>query len=176
MIRSHSDVRPTTALLPLLVLLASTLASMSAPAETHWKWRDAQGRITISDLPPPRDIPDRDVLQRPGGPAGKALDPPAPASAASMAAQGAPVGGRSLPEARRETPASEPAAGTKAMEARLAALRAENCERARRQLATLESGRRVARIDAQGEREVLDEAALANELRTTRQVIASDCK
>ncbi|MDE2567021.1 MAG: DUF4124 domain-containing protein, partial [Burkholderiales bacterium] len=46
----------TALLLTLLVAL---------PAQAQWKWRDKAGHITVSDLPPPRDVPDADILARP---------------------------------------------------------------------------------------------------------------
>ena len=44
------------------------------------------------------------------------------------------------------------------------------------QLATLDSGQRIARINAEGEREILDDEARAEEARRAREVIASDCR
>jgi hypothetical protein len=53
---------PRLALAPaLLAGLALLLAA--APASAQYKWRDARGQIHISDLPPPREVPDKDVLQ-----------------------------------------------------------------------------------------------------------------
>ena len=49
-------------------------------------------------------------------------------------------------------------------------------QRARQQLATLDSGTRLVRVDGQGERVVLDDAARANEAALARRVIASDCR
>jgi hypothetical protein len=40
----------------------------------------------------------------------------------------------------------------------------------------LESGQRIARVNAQGEREVLDDKGRAEEMQRARQVMASDCK
>ena len=49
-----------------LLWLAATLTVLAAPpAFAQWKWKDAQGRVTVSDLPPPRSVPDKDILQRP---------------------------------------------------------------------------------------------------------------
>ncbi|HVL07616.1 MAG TPA: DUF4124 domain-containing protein, partial [Burkholderiaceae bacterium] len=33
------------------------LALAPASAEAQWKWRDAQGRLVYSDVPPPPSIP-----------------------------------------------------------------------------------------------------------------------
>ena len=63
-----------------------------------------------------------------------------------------------------------------AEEQRLAGQRAENCQRARAHLATLDSGTRLVRVDARGERVVLDDAARAREAAEARGVIASECR
>lgn len=160
-----------------MACLALTLA---LPAAAQWKWRDASGRVTASDLPPPREVPDKDILQRPGaGPrAGSTSAPPAPAAAAASAAS-APLVARPLDkqlEARKREAELQEQAKAKAEEQRLAAVRADNCSRARAHLATLDSGERLARINAKGEREVLDDKARADEVRRARAIIASDCR
>jgi hypothetical protein len=43
-------------------------------------------------------------------------------------------------------------------------------------LATLDSGQRIARIKADGEREILDDEARAKETRRAREAIASECR
>jgi hypothetical protein len=43
-------------------------------------------------------------------------------------------------------------------------------------LATLDSGQRIARIKADGEREILDDDARAKEMRRAREAIASECR
>src|SRR5262245_58275425 len=42
-----------------------SLCVATLPAAAQWKWKDARGQVVISDTPPPREIPDRDVLQKP---------------------------------------------------------------------------------------------------------------
>ena len=143
------------------------------PADAQWRWRDASGRVTASDLPPPREIPDKDILQRPAGARLPAAQPrPAAASAAPTAA--APVD-KDL-EARKR--AADQAAKDKAKteEQRQAAVRAENCARARSHLATMESGQRLARVNDKGEREFLDDKTRTEEARRAREIIASDCR
>ena len=57
----HSASKPALAGAWILLLLLAT----SAPAWAQYKWKDSRGQVHVSDLPPPRDIPDKDVLQRP---------------------------------------------------------------------------------------------------------------
>ena len=58
---------------------------------------------------------------------------------------------------------------------RQAARKAENCTRARNQLAALDSGQRMARANAKGEREMLDDKARADEAQRARDQVASNC-
>lgn len=174
-----------TALLPLLAALLLCAASVDVQAQ--WAWRDKNGRVNASDRPPPRDIPDKDIISRPPADAARrGAPPPLVADAASAsasaalpgAATGTPVKGpldREL-EARKRAAEQEQVAKARADEERLAGQRAENCRRARSHLAGLDSGQRIARMNEKGEREVLDDRGRAEEARQARAVIASDCR
>lgn len=158
-----------------LSLAAMACLLLSTPAEAQWKWRDSRGQIHISDIPPPRDIPDKDVLQRPEVTVRKAA--PAPAAVASAAASApakAPVDAEL--EERRKRTEQEQAARAEADKQKAAAVRKDNCQRAREQLATLDSGQRIARVKADGEREILDDEQRAKESRRAREAIASECR
>jgi hypothetical protein len=173
-------------------LLGTLCLLMAVPAHAQWAWRDANGRITASDRPPPRDVPDKDIVSRPKSDKRRADGPDTAASAASSAptAPTAPATNTSpntaaAPaktnlerevEARKAKEEQEQAAKKKAEEAKLAAQRADNCQRAKQQLASLDSGIRIARVGANGEREVLDDAGRAAESRRARDIISSDCR
>lgn len=172
---------PICTRLPLAAAALALLALATLPAAAQWKWRDANGRVTISDTPP-RGIPDKDILQRPAAPARAA---PAPAEAApasapgpgtTPAAPGAAKGGERELEARKRAAEQERQAKAKADEEAQAAQRADNCRRARSQLAMVDSGQRMVRLNDKGEREFLDDGARAAEARKARDVIASDCR
>jgi hypothetical protein len=172
--------------LPLLpAALWALLALVTAlPAQAQWKWRDKDGRITVSDRPPPREVADKDILSRPASaprpvaPPAAAADAPATPSAApaAPAASAPPTALEREVQARRRAAEEEKAAKAKAEEDRNAARRADNCRQARNQLLALESGQRIARTNEKGEREVLDDAGRAQELRRTREVISSECR
>lgn len=156
-----------------LGLAALACLLLSGPADAQWKWRDSRGQVHISDIPPPRDVPDKDVLQRPD----PVVRRPAPAAAAAASAPApakAPVDPE-LEERRRRTE-QEQAARAEADKRKAAAIRRDNCQRAREQLATLDSGVRIARVKPDGERDILDDDARASEARRAREVIASDCR
>ena len=164
-------MRPRGTTLVLMSLLLAT-----APAFAQWKWKDARGQIVISDLPPPRDIPDRDVLQKPELSLRRAAAPAPAASTASAPDVSAKAKIDPELESRRKRAEQEQTDRQRADEDKLAAARAENCKRARAHLASLDSGIRLARTNDKGEREILDDKSRAEEMARTRQIIASDCR
>ena len=161
--------------LPVWFCVGFSLCVAMAPAAAQWKWKDARGQVVISDVPPPRDIPERDVLQRPD-------NRRAPAAAAAPAASAAPAGEVAKAkvdpelEARRKKGETEQQEKVKADEEKVAMQRAENCQRARAHMTSLESGMRLARTNDKGEREILDDKGRADEMQRTRQIISSDCR
>ena len=172
----------------LAVAVALLCVLLALPAAAQWKWRDAQGRITVSDRPPPREVPERDILTRPASPQPQQTVAPAPAgtdaASGESAAPAVPAAAASVPptalerevQARRRAAEAESAAKARAEEQKNAELRADNCRRARGHLATIQSGQRMARTNDKGEREFLDDAARARELQRTNEVIAAECR
>jgi len=164
---------PSFRLLPAL-LCAALLVGLSAPADAQWKWRDRDGRITVSDLPPPRDVPQQNILQRPD-PAG-AERPPSPApTPTTPAPTGQPPVDREL-EARKQAAEAAEAERARTDAQKLAQQQAENCRNARAHLAALNTGQRIARYNPQGEREILDDKQRASETRRARDVISAECR
>lgn len=169
--------RSLVAATPLVPLLAMVLGLCCTPTLAQYKWKDSRGQLHASDQPPPRDIPEKNVLQRPAArSAATQAQPAAPAASApaSAAIARAPVD----PELqqRRARAEQEAKVRAKADDDRLASQRAENCQRARQQLATLDSGTRLVRVNQNGERIALDDAARASETAQARNVIASECR
>ncbi len=163
---------PRLSVIAVSILLGATL---SLPAAAQWKWRDKGGQIKYSDLPPPPGVAEQDILQRPHS-TQRRLAPSAPASAASGLALTPAKAVEPELEAKRRKAEQDQAAKTKAEEEKIAAARAENCMRAKGHLRSLEDGLRIARTNEKGEREILDDKGRAEELKRTRDIIASDCK
>jgi hypothetical protein len=161
----------------LALLLAAALAQ---PAQAQWKWRDKSGHTQYSDLPPPADVSESDILSRPHPTSRRVAAPaPAAASAASAPAVNAIVKPNTEDpalEAKRKQLEAEQAAKRKADEAKLAAAKADNCSRAKEQLRSIDSGVRLVRTNEKGEREVLDDDQRAQEAKRTRDIISADCK
>ncbi|MDP1692390.1 MAG: DUF4124 domain-containing protein [Burkholderiaceae bacterium] len=160
----------------LVPALLVALACGSANAQ--WKWRDANGRITASDLPPPATVPEQNILARPAD-SRRAATGAAAATAASAAMAKAPAGKDSTDpelEARRKRAADEKAAQQRQQQDREAAARAENCTRSKGNLAVLIDGKRIVRTNAQGEVESIDDKGRAEEIQRARAMIASECR
>ncbi len=177
----------TTMVRPLAALLALVAASLlSLPAEAQWKWKDKSGHVQYSDLPPPSGTPEQDILAKPT--AGSRRSGPVPDAPVSIVSSGTSASGAasgalapkpgpdSELETARKKAEADAAAKSKAEEQRIAALKADNCTRAKTQLTTLESGIRLARSNAKGEREFLDDKQRADETKRTKDVISTDCK
>lgn len=156
----------------LIVVLAAVLASGHAFAQ--WQWVDASGRKVFSDTAPPPNIPEKNVLKRPGGASASAPTPEPVAPAAAASSIKPPVVDAKL-EAKRKEAENEEAAKRKAEEEKVAAARAENCIRAKNAKATLALGTRVQTVNAKGERDYMDDAARARENQRLDGIIAIDC-
>lgn len=151
-------------------------------AQAQWQWIDKDNKKVFSDQPPPVDIPDKNILHRPNTPSKRVnfstpaapAEPGAPAAAPPAAPKPSGVD-KDLEEKTRKAEEAEKAKQA-AETQRIAQAKAENCDRARQGKATMDSGIRVARINAQGEREIIDDDARAAEQQRLQAVINSDCK
>jgi Domain of unknown function (DUF4124) len=162
-----------------LALAALTLAPQEAQAQ--WQWRDAQGRVTVSDRPPPSDVPASAVISRPtaGMSTTGAMPTSRPATTAGgntvMASNSAGSGKDPALEATRKKNMEEAAEKKRMDEEKAMLAKRDNCSRAKGQALSIENGHRMTRINAQGEREHLDDKGRAEELARTREVISSSC-
>lgn len=143
-------------------------------ASAQWQWIDKDGRRVFSDRAPPADTPASNILRQPGGKPARATAAPAEPAPAASAPQ---LSGRDqeLEEKKKQGETAE-AQKKKAEEERLAAVRADNCARARKARAALDSGQRLARTNEQGEREIMDDAARAAEYRRLQPILEHDCR
>lgn len=167
----------------LLLLLPGLVMAM--PAMAQWQWQDQNNKMVFSDRPPPGDVPEAKILKRPASVAPRAgaaapsasAATPAPARAGEAQPALPPVAGKDKElEERRQQADKQEAAKKAAAEQAQASARADNCARAKQAKATYDSGVRIARTAANGEREILDDAARAAETRRLQGIIASDCQ
>ena len=184
--------RYTSAMKLIQTLLVVTLTGLSFAASAQWQWLDKDGRKVFSDRAPPADIQDKNILKRPGNyrvPAvpvtdltaeaqGAATSAPAAVQAAALPASGAkPASGLDKElVAKKKLAKDAEAAKRKADEERIAKAQVENCVRAKQGKTTFESGVRIGRTNGAGEKEFMDDAARATELKRMQSIIERDCK
>lgn len=150
---------------PLVAILA---CGVSMAVSANWQWLDKEGHNVFSDRPPPLDIPEKNILQRPTVKQ-VAVEPQSPASLARPA----PVD-KALLEKKKQL--QEVELGKRKLEEEKATkARADNCQRAKAAKAGLDSGRRMAKLNEKGEPEVLDAQARAAELTRLEEIIESNC-
>ena len=166
--------------LPFVACLLA-LAVAGAHAQSLWKWRDASGQLHISDTAPPPGTPAKNIVS---SPAGGVVAPPSslsPAAAPASAATGDPAAAAEASALDKKKKVADQAKADQAkadkaeLDAKNAAVRKDNCARAQAGLAGLQSGERMVRINAQGEREFLDDSARAQEIKHAQDVAASSC-
>jgi hypothetical protein len=151
---------------PLLVLVAALAFSAGAAAQMY-KWKDNDGRMQYGDTPPPGV----DATPMRGAPASG----PAPSA---PAAKGDAKSEKPLsPEAAfRKRQADREAADEKAAKEQAQAdQKRANCEQAQAQLRTLESGVRIATVNAQGERVIMEDDQRAAATQRAQKAVADYC-
>lgn len=147
-----------------ILILALLLAFASGAAAQLYRWVDKDGRVRYTDTPPPAGVQAR-TLQ-------------APASAPVSPGEGKPAPSVSEQEQafRQRQLEAQKAAEKSALAQKEAETKRQNCARAQEYLRTLESGQRVSRTNAQGEREFIDDAARARETASARQAVKDWCE
>ncbi|MBK6649813.1 MAG: DUF4124 domain-containing protein [Betaproteobacteria bacterium] len=170
---------------PISILLLTALCGVALSAQAQWQWTEKSGRKVFSDQPPGAEIPESAILRRPGGPR-----PNPPSSNLSPSESGeAPVSkpiavkpvtkasGKDMElEKKKALAESQAAAKKKEDDDKLAANRADNCERAKRNLASLQSGARISQTNAQGEREFMTDEGKAAEIQRTQGIVDANCR
>ncbi|WP_421956855.1 hypothetical protein [Polaromonas sp.] len=109
-----------------------------------------------------------------GGPATK----PADTASAALAKASAPkLSGKDADlEAKKKKAEADEAAKKKAEEEKAAKAKSENCESAKRNVATLQSGVRIATVNSKGEREFFDDDKRAAETKRAQEIVDTSCK
>lgn len=152
------------------LFLPLTVATISVRAET-FQWKDSNGQTVVSDVPPPATAKGRRSI---GGmkPAvvsealpEKTGDAPKVADAPKTTAE------KDLDFKKRQQEARE-----KADKLAAESEKRENCERARRSLATLESNQPLSTLDDNGERKLMDTSQRDQEIERARKFMADSCK
>ena len=150
--------------------VAALLLALSFAGFAHaqvFKCVDSSGKTVYSQSPCPTGAKSKTISSSP---------PPASASAPADK-KGAPLtqaerDQEARKKAQEKTAEDKKAADAAARETQLA----ENCKRAREQLAGYEAGGRISRINAQGERYYLSEEEIAREKGSAQAAVGQNCK
>jgi len=170
-------------------LVLGCVVALPLSASAQWQWVDKNGKKVFSDQAPPPDVHEKNILRRVGPPpaarstanpnvdAPPAEGTPAEATApAKTAGTPKPTGVDKELEEKTKKAEAEAKAKEAAEAAKVAKAKADNCALARQGKATVDSGMRIAKVNSQGEREIMDDAARAAEQKRLQTVINSDCK
>lgn len=159
-------------------------AFVAAPAHAQWMWKDEAGHVVASDQPPPPSVPPSRIMKSPKQRAAD-LVPASPVKEGEprdAAKAGVPKtdGPKSLAERDLEFKQHQKEAAEAAKKAEAEAARAkamqENCTAVRGNLASLQGGGRLARVNEKGERTYLDDAQRKGEIAAAQTQIAQYCK
>jgi hypothetical protein len=151
------------------LLIFLILASANAFAEVN-KWVDDQGRVHYSDQAPPPEVQAKALRSASEG-AG---------SASGVAGTDAPAESKSFVEQeaalKKEQQAKQAAAEQAAQKKAAADALKADCDSARRNLRSLQSGARIMDINASGERYIIDDTQRQQRIEKAQQDISNLCK
>lgn len=145
------------------VIPALIVAALSVGAHAGvYTWKDASGKTIYSDQPPPKMSQGREVKG-------------SPAISSDAEEQRKALAEREMAARKQQKSAKEQAEKDEKTKATAEEQRV-NCERARTNLQSIESGQTRFATNPKGEREALDGAARERELGTARKQVADWCK
>ena len=152
---------------PFVVAVILASFSVAASAELY-RWVDENGRVHYSDTPPPPNAKVEKETKKPQRPTAAPAQGATPGQAPkSYVEKEADFRKRRVEQAEKE------AADQKALQE--AAEKKRNCDQSRNQLVTLKAGGRVARRNAQGEPEYMDEKQIAQEISLAEKAVSEWC-
>jgi hypothetical protein len=161
--------RRVTAL--IAVLLAGAYVGAAA---AQWAWKEDSGRVVYSDRPPPASVKSSQILRQPAH-AAAAQGAPGAAGGDNAAASGPKTLAEREMEFRKRQQERADAERKAQEDQQKTAAKAADCERAKGYMRSLEDGVRIARTDAAGNREILDDAQRAAEMERTRKSLQQLC-
>lgn len=161
-------IRPDIPHLQQHVLLAALLCwSAAAGASDLYKWVDSAGRTHYSDLPP-ADGSKSESLSAPRPPVAPAATSNDSTKAVKAAADAAAAKAAAKPKLVGIEESENSPERIKA--------RADTCEHASAETKVMASDNRVFTLDAQGERQYLDDQARADRIKELQGIMAANCQ
>jgi hypothetical protein len=148
-----------------IIFVVSFLFAAAASAQ-QYKWVDQDGKVRYGDVPPP------------GVKATPLKPPPGPPSASAPAAKKGAKDKALTPEAafqkrQKEQQEQDQKAAKERAEAETKRV---NCEQAQANLRTIDSGQRIARTNAAGERVYLEDDQIAKERERAQRAVSEWCR
>jgi hypothetical protein len=158
----------------LLALAAAGVVAAPSAAQQLYKYTGPDGKVQYSDRPPPEGQKAEKIT-------GRATTVSPGASAAASDSDAAKSGAPKSPaeqeqEFRKRRLEAQEKAGKDAKLAEQKRAQADNCAALRTQLAGVQSGARVARLNEKGEREFLEDNGIQQETQRLQREVAIACK
>ncbi len=151
-----------------VMMLTLALLPMSANAEIY-KWKDADGVMRYSDIPPPSNVPHEALGSK------KAVAPlPTPSTAEIPAQKNSPAS-RESDAIKRQEDAEAAKNKEQAKQAELK-VKQQNCATAKANLQNYQQGGRIYKMNEKGEREYLDDAGIAKNLEQAQKDVNEYCQ
>jgi len=188
----------------LILLITLLVAGSFGAVQAQWAWRDANGEVNYSDSPPPSDVSRSNILREPTSVSASPDTNPTPAAPSAPSAGPNPtqvtprVGATAAPPPSPAPQASKPIPAPKTLaeqdadfrkrlaeqqkaeekqtqDEAQASQRADACNQAKSYLDMLQSGTRLLRPDANGQRNFLDDDQRSAEIQKAQDAIEKNC-
>jgi hypothetical protein len=156
------------------IILFVSLCVAAGAAQAQIKCWNEGGKRVCGDAPP-AGAKTTTIQGTTSQPAAPAQAPGAKDGKAGPARKGPLTPAEQEQEYRKRQQESQKNAEKAEAERKDAAIKRDNCERSKEALRGLESGQRMSRTDAKGERYFLDEAQTAQEVAKARQSVKEFC-
>jgi hypothetical protein len=158
----------------LAMIIGTGFVALPAAAQTY-KWTDADGKVHYSDQPPPANAKEQATIKPPKPSASAPTAATVPTDKGAPAAKAKTYVEQEADFKKRQVEAAEREAAERKKAAE-AEQNKQNCEQARLQLKSLQSGGRQTRTNAQGEREYLNDAQIAQDIERAKKLVDNWCK
>ena len=157
--------------------VAFVAGTFAAGAAAQWAWKDDNGRLVYSNIPPPPSVKPAQIVRQPGATpqAARAAAPAEGEAEKPAAAPAAPSAPKTYAERDAEFRKRQQERADSERKAQEEQQKAVECERSRGYLRALEDGVRITRTDAAGNREYIDDAQRAAEMDRMRKAIRELC-
>lgn len=160
--------------------LALMLFTATSNAEIY-KWKDKNGVVRYSDIPPPSNVPHQSLGKKTNKEPAPAPEAPTAAPAPDAAPVAAPAPQQKTPEEKPMVDADKQQKEEEAARQKAAAAEAEQkqkqelCTNAKAKLQGLQQGGRIYKMNEKGEREFMDDAALAQGVADAQAEVDKNC-